>query len=71
MEIKIIIKENFDITLTYIYLYLMILGEIMGGLLIFLYQYNSKRKRKEIKYFGLNLIYYKNIARDGNFKKAL
>lgn len=49
MEIKIIIKENFDITLTYIYLYLMILGEIMGGLLIFLYQYNSKRKRKEIK----------------------
>ena len=67
----VIIKENFDITLTYIYLYLMILGEIMGGLLIFLYQYNSKRKRKEIKYFGLNLIYYKNIARDGNFKKAL
>ena len=67
----VIIKENFDITLTYIYLYLMILGEIMRGLLIFLYQYNSKRKRKEIKYFGLNLIYYKNIARDGNFKKAL
>ena len=67
----VIIKENFDITLTYIYLYLMILGEIMGGLLIFLYQYNSKRKRKETKYFGLNLIYYKNIARDGNFKKAL
>ena len=64
----LIIKENFDINLTHIYLYLMVLGEIMGGLLIYLYQYNSERKKKEIKYFGLDLIHNKNKAKDSKLK---
>ena len=56
----IIIQENFKINPSdFIFLYLMVLGEIFGGLLIFLYQHNSKIKKQTIKYFGINLIYNK------------
>ena len=30
---------------------------IIGGLIVFLYQRNSVKKNKEIKYFGLDLIF--------------
>ena len=38
--VDIIIDKTFAIYPTYVYLYLMVLGEILGGLSIFLYQYN-------------------------------
>ena len=64
----IIIKEYFEIKPSeFIFLYLMVLGEIFGGLLIYLYQYNSNRNRKKTKYFGINLIYNKK-ERDGDGK---
>ena len=68
----IIIKEKFKIkTSEFIFLYLMVFGEIMGGLLIYLYQYNSKRKSKKINYFGINLIYNKKRAGDKKSKIVL
>ena len=68
----IIITEKFQIkTSEFIFLYLMVFGEIMGGLLIYLYQYNSKRKSKKTKYFGINLIYNKKRAGDKKSKIAL
>ena len=55
------IKEYFEIKPSeFIFLYLMVLGEIFGGLLIYFYQYNSNRNRKKIKYFGINLILKKH-----------
>ena len=42
-----IIQAKFSINPVYVYLYLMVLGEIMGGLLIYLYQYNSKKSEKK------------------------
>ena len=68
----IIITEKFQIkTSEFIFLYLMVFGEIMGGLLIYLYQYNSKRKSKKTKYFGINLIYNKKRAGDKKSKIVL
>ena len=68
----IIIKEKFKIkTSEFIFLYLMVYGEIMGGLLIYLYQYNSKRKSEKINYFGINLIYNKKRAGDKKSKIVL
>ena len=68
----IIITEKFQIkTSEFIFLYLMVFGEIMGGLLIYLYQYNSKRKSEKINYFGINLIYNKKRAGDKKSKIVL
>ena len=65
----IIITEKFQIkTSEFIFLYLMVFGEIMGGLLIYLSQYNSKRKNKKTKYFGINLIYNKKELVTRNLK---
>ena len=69
--ICIIIEEKFQIkTSDFIFLYLMVLGEIFGGLLIYVYQYNSKRKSGKIKYFGINLIYNQSRPGDNKFKIA-
>ena len=40
----------------YIYLILSILGKIIGGLIIYIYQYYLMKKNKQSKYFGINLI---------------
>ena len=55
--INIVLQVHFEIDPLYIFLYLMILGEIIGGISIFLYQFKSIRKKEETKYFGLYLIY--------------
>jgi len=68
----IIIEYQFQIRPSdFIFLYLMVIGEIMGGLLIYLYQYNSKRKSQKIKYFRINLIYNKKRAGDNKSKITL
>ena len=57
--IVMIIGGIFNFNPTYVFLYLMSLGEIFGGLTILVYQNRSKKQKKEIKYFGLELIYTK------------
>ena len=65
----IIMEEKFQIKSSdFIFLYLMVLGEFFGGLLIFLYQYNSKIKKRTINYFGINLIYNKKKTGNSKFK---
>ena len=57
---------------SYIRLYLYPIQNIIGGLIIFLYQKYSTRKKEKPKYFGINLIHNKRyIARDRKFKKIL
>ena len=53
--VTIAIELIFFIDSSFIYLYLMILGEIIGGLSIYLYQSNSIKRRQNPKYFGINL----------------
>ena len=50
-------KFNFEPIKICIYIYP--LENIIGGLIVFLYQKNSVRKKEEIKYFGLNLVHNK------------
>ena len=55
----IIFINTFDYYPTYIFLYLMTLGEIVGGLSIYLYQYYTLKQKKTIKFFGMKKIYGK------------
>ena len=55
--LSIIIDENFKIDITYISLYLMTLGEIIGGLTLYIYITSSYNKKKPTKYFESELIY--------------
>lgn len=53
--VTIVIELIFFIDSSFIYLYLMILGVIIGGLSIYLYQNNSLKRRQNPKYLWLNL----------------
>ena len=54
---------------SYIFLYLMTLGEMFGGLIIYLYQYNSWRKKKQTKFF---CVYIKGTKiKDSIIKRCL
>ena len=57
----------------YIYLLLTIVGKILGGLIIYFYQYHLTKRKKQSKYFGINLIYNaKRVkVRDGTIKIGL
>ena len=56
----------------YICIFLFPLENIIGGLIVYLYQKYSIKKIDKTKYFGIKLIHNKkNIARDGKFKKIL
>ena len=57
--IDIIIGQIFDIFPSLLYLYLMILGEIIGGFSLFIYQYPSLNKNEQTKYFKIKLIHNK------------
>ena len=57
--VDIIIESVFNSISAYIFLYLMTLGEIFGGLSIYLYQQNSSKQNKQTKYFQLKLTFYK------------
>ena len=61
-------KFNFEPIKICIYIYP--LENIIGGLIVFLYQKNSVRKKEEIKYFGLVHNKKKGIT-DGIFKRIL
>ena len=52
------------------YAYIYPLENIIGGLIVYIYQKNSVRKNEEIEFFGLDLIYNKNkLLLMGNVKK--
>ena len=69
--LKIVIDDYLSVRTFYIDFYLMTLGMIIGGLLVYNYQYKSVKHEKEIKYFDLELIYNTNVlvAPDGQYKK--
>jgi hypothetical protein len=73
--VDIIIESVFNSISAYIFLYLMTLGEIFGGLSIYLYQQNSSKQNKQTKYFQLKLTFYKKGIKtrtpDTRFKKTL
>ena len=72
--IRTVLTMTLEIFFSYIpfeiFLYLMILGEIIGGLSIYLYQYESIKQKKKVKYFGINLIVNQkgNRIKDGKIK---
>ena len=53
--VKLAIKHIFELNPSYLYLFMMTFGEIIGGATIYFYQMCTQRKRKKIKYFGLKL----------------
>ena len=69
----IFIENIFGSISAYIFLFLMNLGEIFGGLTLYLYQYNSWKQKKQSKYFGINLLFDKNGINpiDGQIKRGL
>ena len=54
--ISIIIKRIFKLKAPYIFLFLMTLGQLTGGLAIYIYQYINLSQKKEVKYFEINII---------------
>ena len=69
--VKIIINKSFDYRPTFLYIYMMNLGEIFGGLSIYFYQYATMRKKKTIKYFGIKLIHNKKRKLSDNYVKII
>ena len=71
--ISIIIDEIFHLNAPFIFLYMMSMGEIIGGSAIYIYQILSWKKKKDVKYFRVNVIQEKtsNNLRDGKFKIIL
>ena len=59
----------FDPLLICIYIYP--LENIIGGLIVYLYQQNSVKKNHKVKYFGLDIYHQKNVVTDGKCKKIL
>ena len=71
--INMIISSLYKTYSDYIFLYLMTLGEMIGGFIILIYQKNSWKKKKRVKYFGLELIYSGNKRKgfDGIIKRII
>ena len=68
----IIIEKVFNFHDPNIFLYLMTLGEILGGSAVYFYQLNHTKKNKEIKLFRIEIIQNKKYTNsDGFFKKLL
>ena len=65
-----IIYTQFDFNPIYVCIYIYPLENIIGGLIVYIYQKNSVRKNEEIEFFGLDLIYNKKkVVIDGKCKK--
>ena len=71
--ISLIIDSVFNFNAPYIFLFMMTFGEIIGGATIYRYHISNWRKKKEVKYFGMRLIYNKTKHNypDGIFKRIL
>ena len=71
--IIMIINKVFEFNAPYIFLFMMTFGEIIGGSTIYIYQYITLKKKKQVKYFGIDLIHNMKYmgSVDGHFKKIL
>ena len=71
--IIIIIQTLFNLTPTYILLYLMNFGQIVGGLSLYIYQQSFHKQTNGTKYFRLELIYNEETIEvaDGKYKIIL
>ena len=71
--IIIIIQTLFNLTPTYILLYLMNLGQIVGGLSLYIYQHSFHKQTNGTKFFRLELIYNEEEIKvaDGPYKIIL
>ena len=69
--LTMIIQKQYNRTFVYIYLYLMVLGEIIGGGLIYLYQYLLSIRKKQKIYFKVNSIKKNNdsLTKENKTKK--
>ena len=75
---KMIFQSIFDLDFTYMFLFMMTLGEVFGGLTIYLYQYKSLKQKKATKYFNISLFHQIEVISqeeirigDGNVKRLL
>ena len=68
---SMIIDGNFPCESPFLFLFMMNLGEIFGGLSLYLYQNISLKRKKELNNFDKKLIHKKNYlkSRDGMYKK--
>ena len=71
--VSFIIDNIYSLNAPYLYLYMMTLGEILGGTTIYLYHFANKRNEQEVKYFGIQLIHNAVTLQspDGMLKKML
>ena len=71
--IDFIIQTVFHFSAPYLFLFMMTLGQIIGGLTVYIYQINTIRNKKEVKYFGVEIIQNKihKIYSDSKIKKIL
>ena len=69
--LTMIIQKQYNRTFVYIYLYLMVLGEIIGGGLIYLYQNLLNIRKKQKIYFKVNSIKKNNdsLTKENKTKK--
>jgi len=71
--IVLFMKNIYGFTVPYVFLYMMNLGQIIGGSTIYIYQIKTWNKKEEVKYFWIELIYnQKHIEpQDKLFKRLL
>ena len=60
--------NKFEVQLGFTYIYLMCLAEIIGGLILYLYQHFTKRNNKDSKYFSYNASFKEKRVGDGIIK---
>ena len=59
--IVLLMKNIHGFTVPYLFLFMMNLGQIIGGSTIYIYQIKTWNKKKEVKYFGIQLIHNERI----------
>ena len=71
--ISFIIDEMYQINAPYLFLFMMTLGEVIGGLTVYIYHLSNFRNKTQVKYFGIKLIYNrsKRAVTDSKLKKIL
>ena len=55
--LSIVIERNYILESSYLFLFMMAFAEFMGGFTVYIYQCTNLRKKKEDKYFAINIIH--------------
>ena len=69
--ISLLIDIIFNFEAPYIFLFMMTFGEIIGGATIYLFQITNRRKKKEVKYLGIQLIHNKEYKNSDGIIKII